>query len=137
MIAALFSDVNWLAVLVSTLVYFVLGAIWYNFFANPWMVAIGKTREQLQAKSSKMIFLYTFILQFITCTGLAWMVRISGSDSFISGIELGLIAGLCFSAIGIIVSYMYAYRSRNLTLIDAGYNVVGIILSSVILSVWQ
>jgi hypothetical protein len=136
MITALFNDVNWLSVLVATVVYFVLGAIWYGAFANPWMIAVGKTREELQ-RGSKVIYLYAFIAQLFTCLALSWVVRMSDSSTIASGIELGFIVGICFSVTGSAVNNIFAFRPRNLILIDCGYNLVGIVLSSVILTMWQ
>ena len=40
MSSAIFSDINWLAVIVGGLAYFILGAIWYSFiFRDAWIRA--------------------------------------------------------------------------------------------------
>lgn len=48
-------QVNIWAVLVSGVVYFVVGALWYSVFAEAWMKGIGKSREELQPKTSNYV----------------------------------------------------------------------------------
>ena len=41
--AAIFSNINWLAVLVATIAYFMLGAVWYSkaLFGAKWASPVG------------------------------------------------------------------------------------------------
>jgi len=48
-------EVSIWAVLVSGVAYFAVGAVWYSVFAEAWMKGIGKSREQLQPKTSNYI----------------------------------------------------------------------------------
>jgi hypothetical protein len=38
---------NHLAVIVAAIVFFAIGAAWYNIFSAPWLNGIGKTVEQI------------------------------------------------------------------------------------------
>ena len=42
-----FLAVNWLAVVLATVASFAFGAVWYMSLSKQWMVALGKTRDQL------------------------------------------------------------------------------------------
>lgn len=58
-------SVNWLAVLTATLLYFILGALWYSpvLFANVWMKLRNLNEEDI-GDPNPLIFLYSFLLQF-------------------------------------------------------------------------
>jgi hypothetical protein len=55
---------------------------------------------------------------------------------WMSGAKVGLVAGVCFSATGICISYMYEKRPLGLHLINAGYNITGCVIAGIILSIW-
>ena len=38
--------------LLSAVIYFVLGAVWFTAFRAPWLQGVGKTLEQLQQQGS-------------------------------------------------------------------------------------
>lgn len=136
MISSLFSELNIWAVLVSVLAYYGLGAIWYNLFGTPWMNAIGKSKEELM-QAPKTIHLYTFIIQALMVWLLAGLVMVTGSDTAASGSELGLIVGVCFIICPYTINKLYSGSSLTLLAIDAGYHTFGLIISSIILSVWK
>ena len=134
-----FFDINWLAVLVATVVYFLLGAIWYSkaLFGNIWVKSTGVDMSNPDArKGTGGIMAFTFLLELITCIGLAILVERLMLYGLLSGIKLGLFTGVCFSAIAIAISYLYQMKPRVLTMIDGGYHIVGNILAAIILCVW-
>lgn len=134
----IFSNLNWLAVIVAGLAYFVLGAIWYSFiFKNAWIKLSGVNVNDPNAKKGvAMIMLSSLILMIICSLGLAIFLYKTGPTSWMSGAKTGLVAGVCFSATGICISYLYEKRPLGLHLINAGYNVAGCVIAGIILSVW-
>ena len=38
---------NWAAIVVATLVYFMLGGVWFTVLRTPWMAGLGRTLEDL------------------------------------------------------------------------------------------
>ena len=60
-------SVNYLAIVVSAIVYWVIGAFWFSppLFGKIWMKGIGKTQEQLKEGFSYLAFVWSFIWSFI------------------------------------------------------------------------
>ena len=136
---AIFSHLNWLAVLVAGVAYFALGAIWYSFiFKNSWIRLSGVNINDPNAKKGVGGVMLTSLLLMIVCSiGLALFLSRVGPSSWMSGAKVGLIAGICFSATAMSISYLYEKRPLGLHLINAGYNVAGCVIAGIILAVWQ
>jgi hypothetical protein len=135
-----FSHANWLAIAVAAVAYFMVGGLWYSkvLFGNTWIKSTGIDMSKPGAKTGVGgVMAMTFILEFIICVALAMLVyRLALIGGVLSGIKLGLLTGVCFSAIVICISYLYQGKPRSLTFIDGGYHLVGNIVAAVILCVW-
>lgn len=77
------------AILAATLAGMVLGAVWYSpvAFGNQWMQSIGKTRDQLGSATGPM--LGSIVASFLSATGVAIMISLSGIDTPINALWLG------------------------------------------------
>jgi hypothetical protein len=136
----LFSQVNWLAVLVAAVAYFLLGAIWYFFlFRDAWIKATGitMTNDSNAKKGVAGVMITSFITILITSIGLALLITRIGSEGWMSGLKVGLIAGICFCAMAIVNSYLYEKRPWALHLINSFYNIVGCVIAGIIIAVWK
>lgn len=134
----IFSHLNWLAILVAGVAYFLLGAIWYSFlFKKPWIRLTGVNVNDPNAKKGMVQIMVTSLLLVIICSlGLALFLSKVGATSWMSGAKTGLVAGVCFSATAMCNSYLFEKRPFGLHLINAGYAVAGSVLAGIILSVW-
>ncbi len=136
----LFSHVNWLAVLVAALAYFFLGAIWYSFlFRNSWIKATGvKVNDPNAKKGVAGIMIASFITIIVTSAGLAlFITRIGSPGGWMTGLKVGLVAGVCFCAMAICNAYLYEKKPMALHLINSFYNIVGCVIAGIIISVWK
>jgi len=137
--ADLFSQVNWLAVLVGALAYFFLGAIWYSaLFRNAWIKATGANMNDPNArKGFAGILIASFITVLITSIGLALIIAKIQSSGWMTGAKIGLIGGVCFSAATICNSYLYEKRPIALSTINSLYNIFGCVIAGIIIAVWH
>ena len=135
-----FSQLNWLAILVASVAYFMLGALWYSkiLFANTWIKSTGVDMNNPNAKKGVGgVMAFSFVLMFITCIGLGIVVYRLGFTTWTSGIKLGLVTGFCFSGTAVFISYLYQMKPKVLSLIDGAYHIVGQIIASIILCMWH
>jgi hypothetical protein len=130
--------VNWVAVVVMSVVYFVMGAIWYTAFAEPWMVGVGKTKEQLLAHNggSPMPYIVTFVCNFILASVLAQLIVATGKATALHGIRVGFLAWAGFIATTIMMDYQFEGRTFTIWAINTGYPLVGMLLMGAVLGAW-
>ena len=50
-----FAGINYLAVLIAAAAAWVAGAVWYMALANPWMKAVGTSKEKIDAASDAQL----------------------------------------------------------------------------------
>lgn len=133
----LISSLNWLAVIVATLLYFFLGALWYSpvMFAKKWM-ELRNIRETDIDGPNPVIFFYSFILQLIGVISLALFVTAMEIDSALNGaiIGFGAGAGILFTLAG--TTGIFTELKMQLHFLDSGYHVVGLTLAGLILGFW-
>lgn len=133
------NHINWLAVLVAGLAYFFLGAIWYTaLFGKKWQsynaVFMNDPNER---KGAGTIMFFSFILMLVSAFGLALLAERFGIFGWAGGLKLGLLTGICFSATGIHISYLYEKRPLGLHLINGLYNVAGNVIAAIIICTWR
>jgi hypothetical protein len=134
------SNLNWLHVLVATIAYFVIGAIWYSFLFQKQWIRLHRidTGNPNAKKGAGMIMVVGFIWTFIICTGLAILAfKTEMLGGAMSAIKLGLTTGICFSALTISMTYLYLKKPIGLHLIDGLYHVVGQVVAALILLLWK
>jgi len=133
----LIGNVNLLAVVIATLLYFFLGALWYSplLFANEWMKLRNLSEDDI-GKPNPVIFLYSFILQSIAVLTLALFLSAMEIDTALSGgvIGLGAGAGLVFTLAG--TTGIFSETPLKLHFIDNGYHVIGLTVAGAILGAW-
>ena len=133
------AQINWLAVLVASLAYFFVGAIWYSaLFRNAWIKSSGvNTTDPNMKKGVAGMFLTSFILMLVACTGLALLLgKIENEGGWMTGLKVGLIAGICFCTTAISNSYLYEKRPTALHIINDLYNIVGCSVAGIIIAIW-
>src|SRR5689334_15090364 len=133
--------VNNVAVLVSGVVIFLLGGLWYSpvLFAKKWVALIGKSEEELTAAAGSMptSYLLVFICGLVTVWVMALVV---GNFAPASAIDGGIIGALCWLAFAGATSFgtaLFAGKPKSLWLIDSGFNLVAFIVAGIVLAAWR
>jgi MFS family permease len=136
----IFSQINWLAIFVAALAYFMLGAIWYSkaLFGSKWaaLVSLDMSNPDKKKGMGKMMA-GTFLLIIVTCIALAILVHRLDLLVIASALKLGLITGICFAATAVSISFIYESRPTALYFIDCGYHLAGHLIAAIILVLWQ
>lgn len=136
------NETNYLAVFTAALAYFVLGALWYSvFFGKIWMSGLEEMGIKMtKPDKSKMVMMMikSFAANLLCAFAMNYFIHLlgNGSDMMI-GLKLGIVAG-CGLTLGsqIMVANWQGTKTKVL-LVDAGYQIIGIMLVSVIISVWR
>ncbi len=137
---SIFSELNWLAILVAAAAWFVLGALWYSpvLFSKKWIAYHNISVNDADAKKGMAtIMICSFVLMLLAVTGLALLVERMELSVLASGVKLGLLTGFCFAMTAISITYLYVKKPLGLHLIDGLYHVIGHVLAAVILCLWQ
>jgi hypothetical protein len=132
---------NWLAVAVSAIAYFCLGAVWFGpVFGKVWMQGHGITppteEEKKGMNMGKMLgmsFVKTLVMTILT----AYIVMIiNWSGDTMTALKIGaVLGGIASFPIGI--NYLFLKRPFTIWMIDGGYHFCGVIITSLIISCWR
>jgi len=130
------------AVIVATLVHFILGGLWYSplLFGNKFLQIIGWTPqqlEQMQTKGPAKELIVAFVTSLILVYVLAHFVQYTKATNAMAGIQTAFWLWLGFIATTNIATVLFEQRPLGLYLINAGYQLVGCALAGAILAVWR
>ena len=136
----IFSHVNWLAVLVATVAYFMLGAIWYSkaVFAPKWIQGHNiNVNDPNGKKGMGQLMALSFIAMFVVCLTQAIIISKMGlTGGVMSGLKVGLITGVGISWMAISIGYLYTKKPISIHFIDGLYHTVGQVIAAIILCIW-
>ncbi len=134
-----FAGINFLAILVAAAASWILGGIWYWAFANPWMAAVGTTRERVDTAKELPGASLPFVFAFAACVIMAWVLAGlvghlgPGQVTVRNGVISGAFCWLGFVFTTMLVNNSFAMRSRRLLLIDGGYWLLALMLMGAII----
>ncbi len=131
------AGINWIAVVVATVVAFAVGGLWYSkaLFGNTWLEEVGLTEEAVNNSNMAKTFGGTFVLQFFATTALA--ATLGADSTWMDGLHSGLFISILWIATAYGITYLFEQRSLRLFFINAGYYVVLFALSGTILGAWH
>lgn len=132
------TSLNYWAVLVAGVVYFILGAIWYAgpVFGNAWMRAIGKSKEQVDADFSAMKLVWAFVGSLVIAYGIARVMDWSNGATYADGIVTGALAAVCFVGASSFINDRMESRSGMLFWINFLYSLIGFMIMGAIIGAW-
>lgn len=138
---SILSQINYAVVAVCALIFFSLGSLWFGaFFGTMWIAELGKHNVAIKKPSNAVLFTkmgLNLLKNIIISFAMAYLVLLTGSTTLVSGLLLGLLVACGFAAPAMADIFIWEDRSKKLFLIDAGYQIVGITLAAIILSVWR
>lgn len=130
--------VNIWAVLVSGVLHWIVGALWYSplLFAKPWtkLMKIDMTADE--KGPSVLLYLGGLFVGIVMAAGLALLLSLTGTQTIPAAIGIALLAWLAFTAAPAFANAIFG-GSVPLWAINNAYPLVTAILMSIVLTVWR
>jgi hypothetical protein len=136
-----FPHVNYLAVLVSGVVIFLLGGLWYSvLFKKPWIRMMGIPEEQMKEGSGgamPMLFLMAFLCGLLTAYIEAIVINHFPPPTLARGVFVGTLVWVGFAAPSSFATAIFSMTKKPLWFINSAYNWASFVAAGMILSVWR
>jgi hypothetical protein len=140
MLIDLLGDLNWLAVVVATLAWFVFAAIWYSVppISKAWQSSARITPPPgAGGMPPPSTMILTLIAYFVTTILIALLVAALGITEVGNAIELGVLLGVGFGTVGPFISQIYEQKGGSYWLINGVASIVSFSIVAVILALWD
>ncbi|HEX8422513.1 MAG TPA: DUF1761 domain-containing protein [Pyrinomonadaceae bacterium] len=134
--------INYAAVFVSAVVYWVLGGIWYSplLFGGKFIEIMRWSPEQLariEADGAGGQLALAFVGSLVASYVLAHIVRYLNAESAADGAKTGLWLWLGFIVTTNLNTVFFEFRPLGLYLINIGYHLVAFLAMGTLLAVWR
>lgn len=129
--------INILAVVLATLGFMAVGFVWYGpLFGNRWMALHGFTRESMAGTNMALVMAKGLTNSLVTAIGIAVVFNWRGVDGIVPALITAGLLWLFFSATTQLLAHIYEKQSFELTAINWGNQLVGMLLAGVIISLF-
>lgn len=132
---------NYLAILTAVIATFAIGALWYSpvLFGNMWVRAHGYAGERLERmkKAAPRAYGISLVAFLVLASVLAFIASQSGVGSATGGMKLGLAMWVGFAATIGLTAWVYSDKPFSTYLIDAGYQLVYLLVMGAIIGGWR
>ncbi len=130
------------AVIVATLVHFLLGGLWYSplMFGNKFLQLINRSPQkiqQMQDESHAKELVIAFVMSLILVYILAHFVQYTRATNVAGGVQTAFWLWLGFIVTTHVPTVIFEGRNFGLFAINVAYQFVGCALAGVILAVWR
>lgn len=133
--------INYLAVAVAALAAFAIGGLWYSplLFAKLWINAHGYTEEQVKAmqKSAGKAYGVALLCQVLIALALAVLIGYLHFDHCVQGLKLSALVWAGFAFPLGLMGTVFTDKRITVFYIDAGYQLVYLLIMGSILTVWH
>ncbi|MEN9970320.1 MAG: hypothetical protein RLZZ229_528 [Actinomycetota bacterium] len=140
------ADINWLAVAVSSVVFFMIEGIWFGpkTFYPAWQKAMGRNPDEVNGSELPMgaLFGSTFVASLVQVFTLAVVIELAIKADPSFGLAQGALTGFLVS-LGLVAASSLSHRlfahkkAFTVWIIEVSADVVALTIAGVILAVWQ
>jgi hypothetical protein len=134
-----FGDVSWLGVLVATVVYMVMGGLWYGpLFGKQFIRATGYSPPGEGEGPGPGIYIAPAIAYLIASIATALLAAATGSDTLSEGLILGLVVGVGYALTLTLVSVTFTEglpEPMTLFTVTGLYNLIALVITGILVSV--
>jgi len=132
--------INYLAVLVAAIISMVIGGFWYSplMFGKKWMELMNISPKDTidMKKRATPSYIINFVAALLMAFVLAHFVDYAQAATFIEGLQAGFWVWLGFVATISLGSVLWENKPVTLYAINAGYQLVNLLIMGVILALW-
>jgi MFS superfamily sulfate permease-like transporter len=137
-----FGELNWLAVIVGAVIYFALGAIWFQpaVLGRPWMRSIGYDPQQRPPDMSPTAYVLPALFYVVAAIATGLLGRATATDELGEGIVLGLVVGVGYALMVTAVDAVFdPNKPQPWTwfVISGAYHLLGLMVVAVIVAIWR
>lgn len=131
-------DINHLALIVCAVFLWILGALWYSpvLFAKPWIAIVGR-KEGEKPKGLVLGMVSSLIGDLLLAFVMEHFILWSHTETFAQGMLLGVICWVGFVLGPLFPQHIYEGRPRTYFAINAGYWLIGMVVTGGILAIWH
>lgn len=132
-------QLNYLAILVSAILYLGIAALWYSplVLGRTWMKENRFNDEELEKKGMLPALGYAFLAAVILSFGLALVIHMANIESWFGGALVGLFASLLISVPAALPVYVFEGRSIRLFIINEGMPVLAMVIMGAVTGGWK
>ena len=125
--------------MVATIVYFVLGGMWYTLLKDAWLLGIGRTMEDFtkSGQSPAVPYCIAVVCAAVMAWTLSWVIQASGEQTAARGASVAALLWLGLVLTTFATEYAFEMRGVRILTINAGYPLVGMVLQGAILGGWR
>ena len=130
---------NWLAVVIGTVVYFLLGAVWFapiTPIGKAWVKAAAYESPTTGTLSTNAFYVIPLVTCLVMVTALALLASAIGVGDLGGGITLGLVVGVGIAVPLLLTTAAFEFQKPQpftWGLIDASYHAVGLTIAGAII----
>lgn len=116
----------YLAVLITAIAGFAIGAVWYGVLSKQWIKAAGIEvgADGKPQGGSPLLMFYGFLCVLVVAGMMRHAFMMAGIDSFGKGLLAGIGIGLFFITPWITLNALFGMKPKELPMIDGGYATV-------------
>jgi len=129
---------NYWAILVATIVCFLLAAGWYTFFMQAWLAGISRTMEWFEHSGVPTWIspVCAFILAALMAIAISCVVQLTGPQTAGRGMKVGFLLWLGFVCTVLGTEYVYELRPVMFGL-NAGFWLIAMPVMGAIVGGWK
>jgi Protein of unknown function (DUF1761) len=135
------ADLNWLAVIVGAIVFYVLGAVWFapQVLGRAWQRASGIVQPEGE-RPGAAFYIWPFITSLVSTIATAMIALLTGTDVFGDALALGIVVGIGYAAAVALVGGIFDPHKPQPQVwfaIFGGYQVIGLTVVATIVALWE
>jgi hypothetical protein len=129
---------NWLAILVAAMLRMAVGTAWYSplLFVKPWQALSGVTPDSMKAGMGRAIFVDA-VMSLLMAFVFYYVLHTAPEIDVVRGVLLGVFIWIGFVLATSLPLWGYENRPLKLIAINAGHNLVALVLMGALLGAWH